>query len=164
MCNEILEDIETLHLSYCMADGLTNSDDMKTGGWLAETYLAFSRIMIVFIGHISEYIHHDELGILELQLMFQSLYALLSRLMSDDINIQSNIDDYIKIFLSICHFYEEDIDEFLVFHARPRTQKFYRGFQKYDSNKIYFWDSIPCIIPRKYDYHTNRINFMLRIF
>ena len=109
MCNEILEDIETLHLSYCMADGLTNSDDMKTGGWLAETYLAFSRIMIVFIGHISEYIHHDELGILELQLMFQSLYALLSRLMSDDINIQSNIDDYIKIFLSICHFYEEDI-------------------------------------------------------
>ena len=109
MCNEILEDIETLHLSFCMADGLTNSDDMKTGGWLAETYLAFSRVMIVFIGHVSEYIHHDELGYLELQLMFQSLYALISRLMSNDVSNQSNIDEYIKIFLGLCHFYEEDI-------------------------------------------------------
>ena len=71
LCNEFLEDIESLHLSYCVADGFTNYEDMKTGGWLAETYLAFSRIMIVLIGHIDEYIHHDELGLLELKLMFQ---------------------------------------------------------------------------------------------
>ena len=54
LCNEFLEDIEALHLSYCMTDGSTNVDDMKTGEWLVETYLAFSRIMIVITGHIDE--------------------------------------------------------------------------------------------------------------
>jgi len=109
LCNEFLEDIETLHLSYCMTDGLTNVDDMKTGGWLAETYLAFSRIMIVITGHIDEYIHHDELGLNELQLMFESLFALISRLMSDAIIDTDTIRDYIKLFLSVCHFYEDEI-------------------------------------------------------
>ena len=106
ICNELLEDIETLHLSYCMGGGLTNNDGMKTGGWSSETYLAISKIMIVLVGHIDEYIHHDELGLKELQLTFETLFALIFRLMSNDNCEADVIQEYIKLFLSIYHFNE----------------------------------------------------------
>lgn len=132
LCNELLEDIETLHLSYCMTDGLTNVDDMKTGGWLAETYLAFSRIMIVIIGHIDEYIHHDELGLNELQLMFESLFALISRLMSDTNINTDEIGEYIKLFLGICHFYEDEIG-FEINSKGDKTNPFWYNKSNYVS-------------------------------
>ena len=107
--NDILIDVSAMNLEYCTADSFSNEDDFKTGGWLAENYLAFSRVMVVVIGHLDELIHPDELGFIELQAIFQSLFALLSRLMSNSTLDTKSIDDYIKLFLSICHFYEKDI-------------------------------------------------------
>ena len=52
--------------------------------------------------HLDKYICNEELGIQELKLMFQVLYALISRLMSNDLSNNSIIEDYIKVFLSFC--------------------------------------------------------------
>ena len=122
--NEILNDISSLHVGYCVIDTFSNEDDLKTGGWLAENYLGFSRIMVVIIGHLDDFIQSQELGFIEIQAMFQALFALLSVLMSDTQYQINVIENHIKIFLSICHSYEKDI-----------------GFEKNKSgNNVYpFW-------------------------
>lgn len=109
LMNEILIDVSSMNLDFCAADSFSNEEDFKTGGWLAETYLAFSRVMIIIIGHLDEFINPNELGFLEIQTMFQVLFTLLSHLMSTSMFDIQTIDDYIKLFLSICHFYEKDI-------------------------------------------------------
>ena len=109
LVNDILDDVSSLNLSYCAVDSFSNEEDFKTGGWLAENYLGFSRIMIILIGHFDEFIHPDELGFIEIQSMFQSLFALLSRLMTKQQPDICMIENHIKLFLSICHFYEKDI-------------------------------------------------------
>ena len=104
LMNEILIDVSSMNLDFCAADSFSNEEDFKTGGWLAETYLAFSRVMIIIIGHLDEFINPNELGFLEIQTMFQVLFTLLSHLMSTSMFDIQTIDDYIKLFLSICHF------------------------------------------------------------
>ena len=109
LINVILNDVSCLNLEYCDVDSLSNEEDFKTGGWLAENYVGFSRIMIVIIGHFDNYIDSQELGFIELQAIFQTLFALLSRLMSNDWCDPVSVDDHVKMFLSVCHFYEKDI-------------------------------------------------------
>ena len=109
LTNDILNDVSSLNLNYCSTDLFNNEEDFKTGGWLAENYVAFSRIMLIILGHFEEYIEPNELGFYELQVMFQTLFALLSRLMSNKIFDNKTIDNYIKLFLGTCHYYEKDV-------------------------------------------------------
>lgn len=109
LINEILSDISSMHIGYCAVDTFSNEDDLKTGGWLAENYLGFSRVMVIIIGHLDEFIDPNELGFNEIQSMFQTLLSLLSILMTVEEYDSSIIDNHIKLFLSVCHFYEKDI-------------------------------------------------------
>ena len=109
LCNHYLEDIHSLRIGFCKCECLTNEDDFKTGGWLAETYLGFSRIMVIVLGHIDTYIEENAQGLQELKMIFQTLLAMLSRLMTDDYIDPENLEDYIKLFLSACHGYEKAI-------------------------------------------------------
>ena len=109
LINQILDDVSSLNLTYCAVASFSNDEDFKTGGWLAENYLGFSRIMIILIGHFDEFIHPDELGYIEIQSMYQSLFALLSLLMTKEQPEIYIIENHIKLFLSICHYYEKDI-------------------------------------------------------
>ena len=109
LINEIMSDVSSLHIGYCVVDTFSNVDDLKTGGWLAENYLGFSRVMVILIGHLDEFIDPNELGFIEIQSMFQTLFALLSILMTDEVYDATIIDNYIKLFLAVCHYYEKDI-------------------------------------------------------
>ena len=94
LTNDILNDVSSLNLNYCSTDSFNNEEDFKTGGWLAENYVAFSRIMLIILGHFEEFIEPNELGFYELQVIFQTLFALLSRLMSNKIFDNKTIDNY----------------------------------------------------------------------
>ena len=62
LINDILNDVSCINVEYCDVDSFSNEDDFKTGGWLAENYVGFSRIMVVIIGHFDNYIEPQELG------------------------------------------------------------------------------------------------------
>ena len=66
--------------------------------------------MIILINQTDKMITSTLLGYDELVLVIQVLYALISRLMQHDGNHIDQIDDYIKLFLSVCHFYEKKLD------------------------------------------------------
>ena len=107
--NSILADINQLKISYCRAEPFTSGKEFKTGGWIAETYLGFSRLMIILLNQSDKIVTTTLRGYDELVVLFQVLYALISRLMQHNSNYVEQIDDYIKLFLSVCHFYEKKI-------------------------------------------------------
>jgi len=107
--NNILADINQLKISYCRAEPFTSGKEFKTGGWIAETYLGYSRLMIILLNQTDKMITTSLRGYDELIVLFQILYALISRLMQHNSNYIDQIDDYIKLFLSVCHFYEKRI-------------------------------------------------------
>lgn len=41
-----------------------------------ENYLGFSRVMAITIGHLNEFINPNELGFIEIQSLFKSLFCL----------------------------------------------------------------------------------------
>ena len=104
--NNILADINQLKVAYCRAEPFTSGNEYKTGGWIAETYLGYSRLMIILINQTDKMIISSLLGYNELVVVIQVLYALISRLMQHDGNHIEQIDDYVKLFLSVCHFFE----------------------------------------------------------
>ena len=109
LINEMVEDVATLRLGFCKCEPLTNHDDFKGGGWLAETYLGYSRFMVIIIGYIDDILPQNTVGLTELKAFHQCLYSLLSHLMTRKQNDVSIISDHIKLFLSVAHYYEKAI-------------------------------------------------------
>jgi len=107
--NNILADISHLKISYCRAEQFTSGNEFKTGGWIAETYLGYSRLMIILINQTDKILTTPLRGYNELVVLVQVLYALICRLMQHNSNNLDQIDDYIKLFLSVCHVYETKI-------------------------------------------------------
>ena len=107
--NTILADINQLKIGYCRAEPFTAGKDFKTGGWIAETYLGYSRLMPIMLNKSNKIKTDNLLGYNELTIVIQTLYALISRLMQHDFNNSDQIDDYVKLFLSVCHYYENKI-------------------------------------------------------
>ena len=107
--NSILTEVNQLKVSYCRAEPFTSGKEFKTGGWIAETYLGYSRLMIVLLNQSDRVITSNTLGYNELVLVIQTLYALISRLMQHDANHSDAIDDYVKLFLSVCHYYQKKV-------------------------------------------------------
>lgn len=107
--NNILADIQQLKLAYCRVEPFTSGKEYKTGGWIAETYLGYSRLMIILINQTDKMVTTSLRGYNELVVVIQVLYALISRLMQHNTSHVEQIDDYIKLFLSVCHFYETKV-------------------------------------------------------
>ena len=107
--NTILADINQLKIGFCRAEPFTAGKDFKTGGWIAETYLGYSRLMPIMLNTSNRIKTDNLLGYNELAIMIQTLYALISRLMQHDYDNSDQIDDYVKLFLSVCHYYENKI-------------------------------------------------------
>ena len=63
--------------------------------------------MVIVLGRIDAYIEKNTQGFQELKMIFQTLLAMLSRIMTDDYIDPEKLEDYIKIFLSACHGYEK---------------------------------------------------------
>ena len=107
--NTILADVNQLKLGYCRAEPFTAGKDFKTGGWIAETYLGYSRLMLILLNKSNKIDTESLLGYNELVLVVQTLLALLSRLMQHESDNIDEIDDYVKLFLAVCHYYENKI-------------------------------------------------------
>ena len=109
VANHYLDEVHYLCLDYCKCEAFTNDEDYKPGGWLAETYLGFSRIMVIIVIQIDTFIDGDTVGIQHIKLLIASMFAMLSRLMTTDNVAIDIIEHHIKLFLSICHYFEGEI-------------------------------------------------------
>ena len=109
MMNELIDDVASLHVGYCKCEPLTNQDDFKGGGWLAETYLGYSRIMVIMTNYLDMFLTPDTVGINEIKLVIQTLYSLLSHLMTNDTTSIDIISNHVKLFLATIHYYEQCI-------------------------------------------------------
>ena len=104
--NPILKQIFALHCDFCRTEPFSGGNEYTTGGWLAETYLGYSRIMPILFCQIDQMIDNNIRGYEEIQALVQILNALLSRLMTHDYVCLDDISDHIKMFLSVCHIFE----------------------------------------------------------
>lgn len=106
----LMDEINKLQSDFCRVETFNGGDDYTTGGWIAESYLGFSRIFSIIISPTCQFLKRDNLlGWNEFQMMIQSLNAMLARLMCEiDVSID-DITTYIKIFLSCCTRYYETV-------------------------------------------------------
>ena len=100
--NTFLEDISNSHVDFCKAESFNGGTDYTTGGWIAETYLGYARLSTIIYSYASESLPSTTLALNEFQCMMQSFSCLVSRLMTTENVALSDIEDYIKLFLSCC--------------------------------------------------------------
>ena len=125
-CNIVMDDISSAHVSFCKIECFNGGAEYTTGGWIAETYLGFGRICCILYALVTDLLPPTSLGLNEFQCVIQSLFCLLSRLMTDlDIGTEE-ITDYVKIFLSFC-------------------QRYYTQLYGDSNNKNPFWNSPNCL-------------------
>ena len=90
--------------------GASATRQYTTGGWVGETYLGFSRVMLLLYSHFST-LCPNELHLPVMERLLQSLFAVMSRLFTLTPVCIGEIDDHIKLFLSCCH-------DFSLFHRK----------------------------------------------
>ena len=109
--NIILDDISKLKCDFCKVEKFNGENDYTTGGWIAETYVGFSRIYGLLLCPLLKKISKDSLGLNEFISMINSLHAMLSRLLSTNVDT-TIIQQYVKYFLSCCvKFYSSFYDD-----------------------------------------------------
>lgn len=100
--------IARLRLNWCKLDTFTGSTS-GTGGWVAESFLGFYRLLPLWYGHIDTICDTTRINIKPLLCLVQSAYACVSHLMTMAVVSPELIDRYVKVFLSSCH--ELSLDE-----------------------------------------------------
>ena len=96
--------IKQLQCDFCKIEGFKNGQEMGTSGWRAENHLAFSRIMTFSFSFIKDLIpNKDEYKheILSFELLHHACLCMITRLMTPHSIEKEEIDDHIKIFLTI---------------------------------------------------------------
>jgi len=101
---DTMEEYRLLGLDFCKVEkfGASASRQYSTGGWVGETYLGFSRVMLLLYSHFST-LCPNELHLPVMERLLQSLFAVMSRLFTLTPVCIGEIDDHIKLFLSCCH-------------------------------------------------------------
>ena len=97
------KNIQMVQCEFCKLESFTfNAGNTNTNGWRAESHLAFCRCITYSFGYISQFI--DDMYKIEKE-AFEHLHHLLlcviSRLMADTQVSVIEIDEYIKLFLSL---------------------------------------------------------------
>ena len=105
--------IKQLQLSFCKLEVFKSGQEVSTSGWRAENYLAYARIMMFSFSFVrglipnqNDYKHEID----SFELLHHTCLCMISRLMTPNSVPKKEVDDYIKIFLSIL-----DIGERLIF-------------------------------------------------
>ena len=96
--------IKQLQCDFCKLESFTNGQEISTSGWRAESHLAFARIMTYSFSFIRDLIpNKDEFEheIMSFELLHNTCLCMIARLMTPQIVSKSELEDYIKIFLSI---------------------------------------------------------------
>ena len=108
---DLIEDkarhISRLNLSWCKIERFTSKKKM-TGGWLAEHYLGYSRLLLYWYQHIPTLCAEKLVDPIPVERLIQASYSCLCRLMTKNPQPTNVIDDYIKVFLSCVDEVSED--------------------------------------------------------
>ena len=99
--NQTMDDLFSLRCDFCKMERFNGDSEFTTGGWISETYLAFSRIICIILVPITQSLPKNTLALESFQRMILTLNAMVCRLMSSYSSID-DIEDHIKIFLSCC--------------------------------------------------------------
>ena len=104
-----MDDISNAHINFCKVETFNGGNDFTTGGWVAETYLGFGRVCCVLYSLVTDLLPPSSLGLKEFQCVVQSLFCVLSRLMTSCEVVKDEITDHIKLFLSFCQRYHAQL-------------------------------------------------------
>ena len=120
--NKILNKIKKLNCSFCKAEPF-NGDEYTTGGWISETHLGYSRVMVILFSRNSLILDSNIRGYDEISATVQVFHTLSSQLMTHRHIDTTDIRNNIKLFLSMCdifvtHVYEQEISS-LIWYAKP---------------------------------------------
>ena len=101
--NDTIQSLRDLKLDWCKIE-LFHSDKYSTGGWVAESYLAYARFLPFIYANIMEesLIKGDIPGSNQCAILIHSAHTMISHLMSSTKVNGDGIDDYVKLFLSAC--------------------------------------------------------------
>ena len=102
--------IKDIRLDWCNMEKFTSTGKL-TGGWVAENYLAFSRLYTHLYSLIDYLLHIPKKKLLPLICFIQSVFNVVSRLMSTNPISPNEIDAYIKIFLSCSNIISSEKEE-----------------------------------------------------
>ena len=94
--------IKNIQSDLCKLQSFSNSQEINTAGWRAENYLAFCRVMNYSFGFIYQFIGAD---FIQEKLSFEYLHhaclCMISRLMTTQKVSILELDNHIKVFLSL---------------------------------------------------------------
>ena len=98
----MVDRIADLGLSWCKLEKFSDSDG--TGGWVAESYLGYSRLLPVLYGDVNKIVDPNSFDTKPFLCLVQSAYALICRIMTMPSADGNTVNEYVKLFLSCCHF------------------------------------------------------------
>jgi hypothetical protein len=101
--------ISNMNLKWCFLNSFNEAKNYKTTGWIANNYLAFARLMLIFYRYIRSVVPTTEPGLLQCEGMIQSGLCLFSYIMSQHNNDPNPIQEYTKLFLSCVDKFEETV-------------------------------------------------------
>ena len=105
--NDSLHDIKALQCKFCRTETLKTGSEYTIGGWIAENYLGFTRIMSNVLGYTRKYIPLEFTQEIDsYEFMIQTCLAFVYRVMTNASVTIEEIDDYKKLFLSAVHNFE----------------------------------------------------------
>ena len=105
----LMSSISNMNLSWCFLNTFNTSKNYNPTGWIANNYLAFARLMLIFYRYIRNVIPHTEAGLLECEGMIQSGLCLVSYIMSKHNHDPKPILEYTKLFLSCVDKFESKV-------------------------------------------------------
>lgn len=108
----LIENIRLMQCGFCKIDRFGQKRNYTIANWVSEAYLAFARLMPILLGSVTQVFSSENKTMMTLYIcLIESCYSLLCRLMtSTDIPVEE-IDNHIKIFLSIWNEIEKNIYE-----------------------------------------------------
>ena len=104
--NPTLIQMHDLGIDWLRIERFMRGRNYTLGGWQAEQFVAFSRIICVIYGTIQDIVRDDELGLNEHECMIQALWCMIMRLMTNTNDHELLVINYVKIFLSACDMFE----------------------------------------------------------
>ena len=99
--------IKNIQSDLCKLQSFSNSQEINTAGWRAENYLAFCRVINYSFGFIHQFIGVEfETEKLSFEYLHHTCLCMISRFMTSQKVSILDIDNHIKVFLSILDLFE----------------------------------------------------------
>jgi len=104
----LMQKIKAIQCEFCKLETFNGNDKTTLGGWIAENYLGFSRVMICILSQACKLLSevNGMMGLIEFEFCIQACFCFIARLMTKNHVSTQEIDDYIKLFLTSLHYLE----------------------------------------------------------